>query len=282
MNNIIINNLQKMIDVNTPIIYIQDYDFVRVDEIIANVVKNQKVFEWNPATGTTNFKTKEGQGISDIQTLDSFLTDKYTEDRTIKEKFIVLKDIQDFIEEPKIKSLLQMIAQRRLYDLEYNTTVIIVSSVLKVPQEIEKYVSYLEIPFPNEDEINRLIDEHIEVNCYANFTDEDREYLMPSLKGMTAFEIDRVLDMAMSKNGSLSAEDQEMILLQKKQMVKKSGLLELVDTPESLDDIGGLTALKEYLKKKADIVKQLAEAQRFGVSVPKGVFIVGMPGCGKS
>ena len=72
MNNIIINNLQKMIDVNTPIIYIQDYDFVRVDEIIANVVKNQKVFEWNPATGTTNFKTKEGQGISDNQTLDSF------------------------------------------------------------------------------------------------------------------------------------------------------------------------------------------------------------------
>ena len=47
-------------------------------------------------------------------------------DRTIREKFIVLKDIQDFIEEPKIKSLLQMIAQRRLYDLEYNTTVIIV------------------------------------------------------------------------------------------------------------------------------------------------------------
>ena len=105
---------------------------------------------------------------------------------------------------------------------------------------------------------------------------------MPSLKGMTAFEIDRVLDMAMSKNGSLSAEDQEMILLQKKQMVKKSGLLELVDTPERLDDIGGLTALKEYLKKKSDIVKQLAEAQKFGVSVPKGVFIVGMPGCGKS
>ena len=282
MNNTITNSLQKMIDVNTPIIYIQDYDFVRVDEIIANVVKNQKVFEWNPATGTTNFKTKEGQGFNDVQTLDSFLNEKYIEDRAVKEKFIVLKDIQDFIEEPKIKSLLQMIAQRRLYDLEYNTTVIIVSSILKVPQEIEKYVSYLEIPFPNEDEINRLIDEHIEVNCYANFTDEDREYLMPSLKGMTAFEIDRVLDMAMSKNGSLSAEDQEMILLQKKQMVKKSGLLELVDTPESLDDIGGLTALKEYLKKKADIVKQLAEAQKFGVSVPKGVFIVGMPGCGKS
>ena len=44
---------------------------------------------------------------------------------------------------------------------------------------------------------------------------------MQSLKGMTAFELDRMLDMAMSSNGSLSADDKEMILRQKKLMVKK-------------------------------------------------------------
>ncbi len=73
-----------------------------------------------------------------------------------------------------------------------------------------------------------------------------------------------------------------MILEQKKQMVKKSGLLELIDIPESLDSIGGLDALKQYLKNKARILRQLPEAQRFGVTIAKGVFIVGMPGCGKS
>lgn len=194
----------------------------------------------------------------------------------------MLKDIQDFIEEPAIKTLLQLIAQRKLYDRDYNTTVIIVSSVLKVPQELEKYVSYLEIPFPEEDEINQLIDEHVEVNCYDNFKDEDRKKLMPSLKGMTSFEIDRMLDMAMSSNGSLSAEDTEMILQQKKAMVKKSGLLELIDTPASLKDIGGLNALKDYLQNKSKVITDLPKAQEFGVSIPKGVFIVGMPGCGKS
>ena len=194
----------------------------------------------------------------------------------------MLKDIQDFIEEPAIKSLLQLIAQRKLYDRDYNTTVIIVSSVLKVPQELEKYVSYLEIPFPEENEINQLIDEHVEVNCYDNFKDEDRKKLMPSLKGMTSFEIDRMLDMAMSSNGSLSAEDTEMILQQKKAMVKKSGLLELIDTPASLKDIGGLNALKDYLQNKSKVITNLPKAQEFGVSIPKGVFIVGMPGCGKS
>lgn len=282
MNKKVITSFQKMIDVNTPIIYINDYDFVRIDEIIKEIVGNSKVFEWNPATGTTNFKTKESQGLGENDTLEQFLRDKYTVDVNLKEKFLVLKDIQDFIEEPAIKSLLQLIAQRKLYDRDYNTTVIIVSSILKVPQELEKYVSYLEIPFPEDDEINQLIDEHVEVNCYDNFKDEDRKKLMPSLKGMTSFEIDRMLDMAMSSNGSLSAEDTEMILQQKKAMVKKSGLLELIDTPEKMDGIGGMKALKEYLKNKSKVISDLPKAMEFGVSIPKGVFIVGMPGCGKS
>ena len=282
MNKKVISDFQKMLDVNTPIIYINDYDFVRIDEIIVEIVGNSKVFEWNPATGTTNFKTKESQGLGENDTLEQFLRDKYTVDVNLKEKFLVLKDIQDFIEEPAIKSLLQLIAQRKLYDRDYNTTVIIVSSILKVPQELEKYVSYLEIPFPEDDEINQLIDEHVEVNCYDNFKDEDRKKLMPSLKGMTSFEIDRMLDMAMSSNGSLSAEDTEMILQQKKAMVKKSGLLELIDTPEKMDGIGGMKALKEYLKNKSKVISDLPKAMEFGVSIPKGVFIVGMPGCGKS
>lgn len=282
MNKKIISDFQKMIDVNTPIIYINDYDFVRIDEIITEIVGNSKVFEWNPATGTTNFKTKESQGLGENDTLEQFLRDKYTVDVNLKEKFLVLKDIQDFIEESAIKTLLQLIAQRKLYDRDYNTTIIIVSSVLKVPQELEKYVSYLDIPFPEEDEINQLIDEHVEVNCYDNFKDEDRKKLMPSLKGMTSFEIDRMLDMAMSSNGSLSAEDTAMILQQKKSMVKKSGLLELIDTPASLESIGGMDALKKYLENKSRVIADLPKAMEFGVSIPKGVFIVGMPGCGKS
>lgn len=282
MNKKVISDFQKMIDVNTPIIYINDYDFVRIDEIITEIVGNSKVFEWNPATGSTNFKTKVSEGLGDKTSLEQFLTDKYTVDPNLKEKFVVLKDIQDFIDEPSIKTLLQLMAQRKLYDRDYNTTVIIVSSILKVPQELEKYVSFLEIPLPDEAEINQLIDEHVEVNCYDNFKDEDRKKLMPSLKGMTCFEIDRMLDMAMSSNGSLSAEDTEMILRQKKAMVKKSGLLELIDAPEKLDSIGGMDALKKYLKQKSKIISDLPKAQEFGVSIPKGVFIVGMPGCGKS
>ena len=275
-------DIQKMIDVNTPIIYINTYDFVRVDYAISQVVRDCAIKEWIPITGVSAFSTKEPQ-LDEVQPLASFLKDLYLDEFYKKDRYIILRDIQDIIDEKEIKSVLQLMALRRLYDPEYNTTVFIISSILKVPVELKPFVSYLDIGYPDEDEINRLIDEHVEVNKYEkNFKDEDRNKLMPSLKGLTAFEIDRMLDMAMSSNGTLSAEDREMINRHKKQMVKNSGVLELIDTPENLDSIGGLDVLKSYLKVKAKVLQHLPEAQAAHVTVPKGVFIIGMPGCGKS
>lgn len=274
-------DFQKMIDVNTPIIYINAYDFVRVDDVISKVIGNSRIIEWNPITGRTKFSTKEVQN-EELQSLDSFLRDLYLEEFFTDDRYVVLRDIQDLIDATEVKTALQLMALRRLYDPTYNTTVIIVSGIQKVPTELKQFVSFLDIGYPDEEEINRLINEHVEVNGYDSFDDEDRNKLMPSLKGLTAFEIDRMLDMAMSSNGTLSAEDREMINRHKKQMVKNSGVLELVDAPESLDSIGGLDTLKNYLKIKAKVLQHLPEAQKAHVTVPKGVFIIGMPGCGKS
>lgn len=283
MNQKIKDAFCKLVDVNTPIIYIQDYDFVRVDELIEECTKGYEKVEWNPATGFTDFKTKEER--SSAFSLAKLLRERLYNDITSeKNNFIVLKNLHDCINQPDIKTYLHLIAQRRLYDQEYNTTIIIVSPKIEVPQEILKYVSFFEIPFPEDEELNSLIDEHIEVNKYdkTKFSEEDRKELLQSLKGMSAFEVDRVLDMAMSKDGSLSAQDKSMILEQKKQMVKNSGLLELINVKESIDDIGGLENLKEYLKKKERIINNLVKARDAHVATPKGVFIVGMPGCGKS
>ena len=286
MNTKVLSDFQKYIDVNSPIIYINDFDFARVDEIIKTVIGRKKIFEWNPATGTTDFKNRNSRGLGVEQSLVHFLRDQYTleidSSLSAQEKYLVLRDIQDYIEDPEVKTLLALIAQRKLYDRTFETTIIIVSSISKVPSELTQYVTFLDIEYPKEEEINILIDEHIEANGYTGFKESDREKLMPSLQGLTAYEIDRILDMAMSNNGSLSAEDKEMILRQKKGMVKKSGLVELIDTPENLDSIGGLDDLKQYLKAKSSIFHHLSDALNFGVSMPKGVFLVGMPGCGKS
>lgn len=270
-----------LLDVNTPIIYIQDHDFVRVDEFISECTKGAKKTEWNPATGVTNYNTKESLPSSD--SLNDFLK-RCLFDSKARNKYIILKNIHECINAPEIKTYLHLIAQRRLYGEGYDTTIIIVSPKIVVPQELEKYVAYFEFDFPDDDELNKIIDEHIRVNAYDvnKFTLEDRKELLQSLKGMSRFDVDRVIDMAMSKDGSLSANDKEMILKQKKKMVKNSGLLELIDTSENMNSIGGLSALKTYLQFKSTVINNLVKAQACNVAIPKGVFIVGMPGCGKS
>ena len=115
MNRTIISTFQKMIDVNTPIIYINDHDFARVDEIISTVVGNMKIIEWNPATGSTNFTNKTS--LADISLTD-FLSSKYVSELPSfapnpENSFIVLKEIQDYMDDPKVKMLLAMMSQRK-------------------------------------------------------------------------------------------------------------------------------------------------------------------------
>lgn len=279
-----VNNLQKLLDVNIPIIYIDDYDYARIDEMILKACgKDAKIKEWNPATGQTTFNTKEPVNVT--VSLQDFLRECYGADiETRKTEYIVLRDISSFIDEPEIISLLSHIAQRKLYDRAYDTSIIISDYGLTIPSKLLPYVSILNIGIPNDEEIKRLIEEHLEANGAdpEKFTVKERSTLMPSLKGLTLFEIDRVLDMAMSVNGTLGNEDKDLILQQKKAQVRKSGLIDLVDVKEKLEDIGGLENLKKYLTDKSRIMAHLAAARNNRISTPKGVFIVGMPGCGKS
>ena len=287
MNQKAINDLKKMIDVNIPIIYINDYDFVRVDELIEAAIGEKSVREsreWSPATGLVNYENKVSEGdYSLVQCLKDEYGWRERQFAPRRDGVLVLRQIEDFIDLPEVKTLLMLLAQRKLYDPAFNRTIIIVSSILQVPDAIKMYVSYLTIDLPQEADIKELIRAHVEVNKDEGFyTREDENTLLPSLKGMTAFEIDRTLDMAMSKNGNLTADDREMINQQKKQMVRNSGLLELVDSKVKIKDIGGMDVLKDYLRRKAEVMKNMSKADKYGVRVPKGVFIVGMPGCGKS
>ena len=88
--------------------------------------------------------------------------------------------------------------------------------------------------------------------------------------------------MAYSNDGELTKGDLSLIFDQKQQTIKKSGILEMIPLKESLEDIGGLDNMKNWLKKKARVFKNIEAAEKFGVDMPKGILVAGIPGCGKS
>ena len=106
--------------------------------------------------------------------------------------------------------------------------------------------------------------------------------LSMTFKGLSEFEIRNILGLALSDEGTITRSDLNLIFEQKQQVIQKSGILEMIPLKESLEDIGGLESLKNWLKRKEKIFKNIDKAEKYGVDVPKGVLVAGMPGCGKS
>ena len=286
--------LSSYLDALRPIIYVANFDFSAVDELIKAAVGDVPIVEYNNACGQVNFNTKvptsplgdslmtELAPSAPVQSSDrlSAFLDNFITDCPMR-RVIVLKDVHNDLNEPAIIAQLRAIAQQTMYTDGYWVPLIIVSSMLVIPPELEKLVTVFDMPYPTQDEIENLLDEYARYFSFS-ISREDRTELSLAFKGLSEFEITQILNLAYQRSGQVSKADMELILREKEQSIKKSGLLEAVRVSNDITDIGGLDNLVSYLKKKASIYRNLAKAKDAGVDIPKGILIVGMPGCGKS
>jgi len=272
-----INNLASYVDSLHSIIYIEHFDFKVIDEAIAQVGEKAKIVEFNNALGMINFQNKSPMMDCDLEKFLRMTMDDGFEQET----FIVLKDIHKELEFPKIIALLKRIAEDNLYKENYNTTIFIVSEVVVIPKELENYITVYDIPLPNANEILEIIQEFIS-DMKIKVEQEVIDDIAISFKGLNEFQIRQILNLAYQNGGNIDKNDKKLILKEKEQFIKKSGMLEIINYTETIHDVGGLENLKEWLMRKERIFSNLDKAIKFGVDVPKGIMIIGMPGCGKS
>ena len=126
--------------------------------------------------------------------------------------------------------------------------------------------------------ISNFMSENDLGSLYEGLLDE----IVVAFKGLSELEIETILALDVSSRGKVDKDTIQLIVEQKQQMIRKAGILEMIPVSEGLEDIGGLDNLKEWLEKKAVILKDMAKAKKYGVELPKGVLIAGIPGCGKS
>lgn len=272
-----INILASYVDSLHPIIYINHFDYKVVDEIICDVRENANCIEFNNAFGIVNFETKSPEFECDLEKFLSLNIDAGFEHETL----FILKDVHEQLRNPRVISLLRRIAEDNMYREDFSATVFIVSPILVIPRELENYITICDFTLPDAKEIEtQILDFATDVGI--KIEPDVVDVLTLSLKGLNEFQIGQILNLAYQDGGCIDKDDAHLILREKEQFIKKSGLLELVNFKERIEDIGGLENLKEWLGKKAKIFAQLDKAIRFGVDIPKGILIVGMPGCGKS
>lgn len=268
--------LNSYIDAGFPIIYINSFEEIKVDGILSSVMGGRKGLEWNGSQGFCDFKTKQNliPGNSLAETLSLLCADD-----ELDRKFLVIKDAHLYFDDPTVITCLKSIALRVSQGLD--AVVIIVSSILKFPKELEKFITILEMEYPTQAEIKAQI-KSFSSEQGVGITDELLEDMSMAFKGLTEFEIENLLAAALADDGMFSRSDLKLIFDQKQQMIMKSGILEMIPIRERPEDIGGLENLKSWLERKSKVFKSINKAMEFGVNMPKGVLIAGVPGCGKS
>ena len=270
------NRLTKYISSKKSLIYINDYDYREIDNYLLNGLKefkNVEIYEYR-AFGEIDFKTKiiNNNPINLMGFLKSYMT--FGSDRNV---MLLLKDVDHELKNPEVIAILKKIAETSINYPEYSCTVAIISQNASIPKELENYIAILEIPKLTKEEIEKYIQD-VAKERNLKVDKNDLGEIAISLKGLSKWCITQIL------NGmeTISSSAINGIIKEKGQIIKKSGILELINFKERAQDIGGLENLKEWLGDTAKIFRKLDEAKRFGVDIPKGMLLVGMPGCGKS
>lgn len=271
--------LVEHIDSLRPIIYIAHYDYKAVCDMISEAISpGCKTFEYSPAFGRVDFENKsplEKCTLAEFLDSATLMGFKYN-------TYIILRDVHANLSSPEIYDRLKRIAHLTMHTEGYYATTFIISSETVLPKELEHLITLYPLDYPDQNEIEqRIITEYAEPLEFE-ISQSDVGEVALNLRGLSHFQVKQVLDQSYCRGGSISKTDIEYIFEEKKQMVLKSGLLEIVAHGEKIQDVGGLPELKKWIQRKSLVFKKLDKALKAGVSMPKGVLILGLPGCGKS
>lgn len=290
------NEIYRCFGRKCPIIYINTINFEIIDDLLSTMELDGRIIsEYLHGLGSLDFTTKS---LVDSEiTLSGFLNE-HKEDCFDNSGILLLKNIGDIFEEKtdesiKVKALLLQMAtkfQNLNNDPDIKaTTIIIVSNQTSIPNELADFITILDLQFPNSEEIQEILQFFIEKKKKelknALLIDElIIKKLSIILRGLTEYQINNLLEKAWFEGKDFNDFDEisKVIGATKKQILKKSNLLEIIESTENLDSIGGLNNLKKWLKTKAKIMTNIETAKEFEVDLPKGILVVGMPGCGKS
>lgn len=273
--------IQDMLKAYYPILYLTTFEYDRTKQklrgVAKNLNKNFQFYEWNCVDGLGKRDLNEGSlnFIENIEDPEELLKHISAQTEKDENEIYVLEDFHDFISERNIKIQLRQLAEKLRF---YRKHIIIVSSVLNLPIELEKYITVLEMPLPGRVDLEIVLNS-VSKNAKKEIDNDLKKKLIDSALGMTVMEADLAYCLAAVKD-EFGINSPRTVAFEKEQIIKKSGLLDYFQVNESLKSVGGMDNLKDWLEKRKQAFD--FKAQNWGLAEPKGLLLLGVPGCGKS
>ena len=288
MNNNMITQLSMFFRARFPYIYISTWEEERAIGIIKKLATCEKlikikrdVYIWTQTNGFilngqkidgTNSPDKAIDFIKNCNKNAVFVMCDFNVYFGVKGRQVdynVVRHLRDIIGELKTS--------------KFRKNVIFIASELLIPDSMQKEITILDMPLPTLDEIKAKLDKMVVQNNQidtSGLDDDGKERLCKAALGLTLQEAENAFALAMVNDGKIDGKDLHVILSEKMQVIKKTGILEFINTDIKVEDIGGLDNLKNWLNKRNNSWSEAAK--KYCLPAPKGVLITGVPGCGKS
>ena len=256
-----------------PVIFVETPEEDRVvaalDEIVKTQTPKSTLTTWSSVQGFR--PAADGNICSAPAALQSIL-DKP------KPGFYVMKNLGDFMDDPDVIRLLRD-AYAELGKAG-NVFIVIISATNTIPEALSREVFQLKIPLPSPEEHAAAVKEIESLYDGVTLSEELHGKIGLALRGLTYKEAEHVLHGALSEGDVDKSNVLDRIFREKEKAVRKFGVLEYVRKRGSLDDVGGMDILRDWVTKRKDLFSQ--DALLAGKPVPRGVLIMGVSGCGKS
>ncbi len=276
MGRVMQEELSILIQAQYPLIYMVTSEEERAEQTIATIAQSKpvrRVFIWTVTHGIVEYG--QPRNVTQHNTVSPEAAIEWVT-RQREPGIFVFKDLHPFYSAPVIRWLRDAIASFK----GTQKAIILMSPVQEIPIELEKEVAVLDFPMPDMGELNHVLSQQLEQVRTRRITTEAREKLLKAALGLTRDEAEKVYRKAQVTAGRLTEEEVGVVLSEKKQLIRRNGILEYVEEDETIDSVGGLEELKRWLKQRSNAFTE--RAREYGLPQPKGMLILGVPGCGKS
>ncbi|PVZ68910.1 AAA family ATPase [Pelagibaculum spongiae] len=297
-------NLSEILACNVkagaPIIQIISHDSLRIHaeciELSQNNEINRTLYLWNRVEGLRYYSGSLEKVVkSNMNSLDEVLDwflgiqddgfsieDDNASSNTPTDSILLLEDPHYELEgqNPNLFSKLRLYALRKGQGLYSDRSLIFSQPIPQLPVELEKDTQVFHLSLPDRNALMVLLNAtkdqyHIDERDF-----QASSRLIDAALGLSTSEAQLAFAKAAVMKRRLTESEIDLVVAEKEQVIKKSGLLEYFHPQVGLDDVGGLKNLKNWLERRKNAYTE--DAREFGLEYPKGVLMLGLPGTGKS
>ncbi len=285
-----IEKIKNLLKARFPYVYITTFEEQRITKILTRIVTDPKetkypriVYVWTQTKGFVEQDTDKAisnttsamQALNFVESCNKdaiFLMYDFHVNfgcKTCRPDMEIVRKLRDMV--PVLKS-----GKNR-------KCVFFIGTETVIPPSLQKEIVVYDFPLPTIDDIKAKFNSMLNTNSKIDISELDEETkdrLCKAALGLTLQEAENAFALSMVNDGKLTIEDINVILEEKMQVIKKTGILEYVQSDLDINDIGGLDNLKKWVKKRTNSWSEAAK--KYCLPAPKGILITGIPGCGKS